>query len=169
MADSLRVIGNMRMRRQSWVIVGLLLLAFWAGSHWLAPGTAPETAPMPAPTTAPRDSAPEAAPAPTPRDTTPEDSRHALLPPEALTTLRRIHAGGPHPHRQDGTVFQNRERLLPQQPRGWYREYTVDTPGLNHRGARRIVTGGDPPREYWYTDDHYRSFTRFDPPAETLR
>ena len=51
---------------------------------------------------------------------------------------------------------------LPRQPRGWYREYTVDTPGLSHRGARRIVTGGNPPREWYYTDDHYDSFRGFD-------
>ena len=58
-------------------------------------------------------------------------------------------------------MFGNREGLLPRQPRGWYREYTVDTPGLRHRGARRIVTGGNPPREWYYSDDHYRSFRSF--------
>ena len=52
--------------------------------------------------------------------------------------------------------------LPPGKPRGYYREYTVRTPGLNHRGARRIVTGGDPPREWYYTDDHYDSFRRFE-------
>ena len=59
-------------------------------------------------------------------------------------------------------MFQNRERQLPPQPRGHYREYTVRTPGLGHRGPRRIVTGGDPPQDYWYTDDHYASFRRFE-------
>lgn len=78
--------------------------------------------------------------------------------------LQRIASDGPHPHRQDGSTFQNRERRLPQQARGYYREYTVETPGLGHRGARRIVTGGRPPAEYYYTDDHYGSFRRFDPP-----
>jgi ribonuclease T1 len=69
-------------------------------------------------------------------------------------------------------VFQNRERRLPAQPRGYYREYTVETPGSPDRGARRIVTGGGDggavlPREYFYTADHYRSFRRFDvPPAQ---
>ena len=87
----------------------------------------------------------------------------AFLPPEAHQTLRRIEAGGPFAHRQDGSTFQNRERLLPPQPRGYYREYTVETPGSRDRGARRIVAGGDPPVEYFYTDDHYRSFRRFDP------
>lgn len=86
------------------------------------------------------------------------------LPPEALETLALILHGGPFPHRQDGSVFQNRERLLPERPRGYYREYTVRTPGATNRGARRIVTGGNPPEVYYYTRDHYRSFTRFEPP-----
>ncbi|TLX22068.1 ribonuclease domain-containing protein [Thermomonas fusca] len=85
----------------------------------------------------------------------------AFLPPEARATLGLIQRGGPYPYRQDGQVFGNREGLLPRQPRGWYREYTVDTPGLRHRGARRIVTGGNPPREWYYSDDHYRSFRSF--------
>ena len=63
------------------------------------------------------------------------------LPPEAADTLRLIARDGPFPHRQDGGVFGNREGRLPRKPRGWYREYTVETPGLRHRGARRIVTG----------------------------
>lgn len=95
-------------------------------------------------------------------DTGHTDPALAFLPPEAHRTLALIDRGGPFPHRQDGTVFQNRERLLPQQPRGHYREYTVDTPGLGHRGARRIVTGGDPPAEWYYTADHYRSFRAFE-------
>ena len=85
----------------------------------------------------------------------------AFLPAEAVETLALIEAGGPFPHRQDGGVFQNRERLLPSQPRGYYREYTVETPGSRDRGARRIVSGGNPPVEFFYTDDHYRSFRRF--------
>jgi guanyl-specific ribonuclease Sa len=84
------------------------------------------------------------------------------LPPEAVVTLQLIERGGPFPHRQDGTVFQNREGLLPQRPRGYYREYTVRTPGVSHRGARRIVTGGDPPEVFYYTADHYRSFRRLE-------
>ena len=85
----------------------------------------------------------------------------AFLPPEAHDVLQRIARGGPFEYRQDGGVFQNRERRLPSQPRGYYREYTVETPGSRDRGPRRIVTGGDPPIEYWYTDDHYRSFRGF--------
>lgn len=86
----------------------------------------------------------------------------AFLPAEARTTLTRIAAGGPFEHRQDGSVFGNYEQLLPAQPRGYYHEYTVPTPGLGHRGARRIVTGGTPPQVWYYTDDHYRSFRRFE-------
>lgn len=84
-----------------------------------------------------------------------------FLPPEAIDTLDLIARGGPYPHRQDGGVFGNRERRLPPQPRGYYREYTVETPGSRDRGARRIVAGGRPPVEYFYTDDHYRNFRRF--------
>ena len=90
------------------------------------------------------------------------DTLPAFLPAEARQTLSLIQRGGPFPHRQDGDVFQNREGRLPRQARGYYREYTVDTPALSHRGARRIVTGGQPPREYYYTDDHYESFRRFE-------
>lgn len=77
---------------------------------------------------------------------------------ELSHTLSLIRQGGPFPHSQDGSTFHNRERLLPSKPRGYYREYTVATPGLNHRGARRVVTGGQPPAVYYYTGDHYRSF-----------
>ncbi|SRR6056297_197449 len=86
------------------------------------------------------------------------------LPAEALHTLELIHNEGPFPHRQDGTVFHNRERRLPARQSGYYREYTVRTPGLSHRGARRIVTGGRPPEVYYYTEDHYGSFRRFEVP-----
>jgi ribonuclease T1 len=84
------------------------------------------------------------------------------LPPEARATLALIRAGGPFPYDKDGTVFGNREGLLPRQARGYYREYTVKTPGARDRGARRIVAGGEAqrPTDLWYTDDHYRSFRR---------
>jgi guanyl-specific ribonuclease Sa len=84
------------------------------------------------------------------------------LPREAHATLDAIARGGPFRYDRDGSVFQNREGLLPQRPRGYYREYTVDTPGSPDRGARRIVTGGEPPEVYYYTDDHYRSFRSID-------
>jgi guanyl-specific ribonuclease Sa len=82
------------------------------------------------------------------------------LPAEAVETLALIEAGGPFPYRRDGVTFENRERLLPPKPRGYYREYTVPTPGARDRGARRIVAGGDPPEVFYYTADHYRSFRR---------
>lgn len=86
----------------------------------------------------------------------------AELPPEARYTLEMIKEGRPMPYAKDGTVFKNYEGLLPRQKRGYYREFTVKTPGVRHRGARRIVAGGEPGRfrEYFYTDDHYVSFKR---------
>lgn len=93
----------------------------------------------------------------------PADAAPAL-PAEARQTLDLIARNGPFPYRQDGSVFNNFERRLPSRPRGYYREFTVRTPGLPHRGPRRIVTGGQPPVEYWYTDDHYESFRRLEPP-----
>ncbi len=87
-----------------------------------------------------------------------QDIPLADLPPEARRTLQLIDRGGPFPYRRDGVTFGNFERLLPIKPRGHYREYTVPTPGLRHRGARRIVAGRD--AEYYYTNDHYRTFWR---------
>lgn len=87
----------------------------------------------------------------------------ATLPPQARETRRLISTGGPFPYEKDGTVFRNRERLLPAEARGFYREYTVKTPGLKHRGARRIVCGGREPARplnCYYTADHYASFQR---------
>lgn len=92
----------------------------------------------------------------------------AELPPEAREILALIKQGGPFPYRKDGTVFRNFERRLPEQPRGYYREYTVPTPGARTRGARRIVAGEGAVRdvrrsgEYYYTADHYRSFRRIE-------
>jgi ribonuclease T1 len=80
------------------------------------------------------------------------------LPPEARQTLARIVAGGPHPFRRDGALFHNREGRLPPRPSGYYREYTVRTPGARDRGARRIVVGER--GERYYTPDHYRTFER---------
>ena len=83
------------------------------------------------------------------------------LPPEGQTTYRLIHQGGPFPHEKDGSVFGNREQQLPRQARGYYREYTVRTPGARDRGARRIVCGGELPRQpeaCYYTADHYANF-----------
>lgn len=90
----------------------------------------------------------------------------AELPAEAQSTHRLILAGGPFAHQKDGTVFGNRERALPRQPRGFYHEYTVHTPGARDRGARRIVCGGREPQRpeaCFYTADHYASFQRIVP------
>lgn len=80
------------------------------------------------------------------------------LPPEARQVLTVIRQNGPFAYEKDGSTFGNYERRLPIKPRGYYQEYTVPTPGLGHRGARRIVTGGQPPQVFYYTDDHYDSF-----------
>jgi ribonuclease T1 len=82
----------------------------------------------------------------------------AELPQEARATLGLIRRDGPFPYDRDGVVFGNFERQLPVRARGYYREYTVPTPGVTHRGARRIIAGRD--GELYYTQDHYRSFRR---------
>ncbi len=99
------------------------------------------------------------------RSTTDAQTSPALsvtdLPREGQETYQLIRKGGPFPHEKDGTVFGNRERILPRETRGFYREYTVRTPGVKHRGARRIVCGGQVPRNpqtCYYTADHYASF-----------
>ena len=95
-----------------------------------------------------------------------EEVSLAELPSQARTTYRLILAGGPFPYDKDGTVFGNRERLLPAHKRGYYREYTVKTPWARDRGARRIVCGGEPPTQpetCYYTSDHYNSFRKITP------
>lgn len=83
------------------------------------------------------------------------------LPVEAAQTVQLIRQGGPFPYpHNDGVIFDNNEHRLPSEPRGYYHEYTVPTPGLTTRGARRIITGRD--GEYYYTGDHYESFVRVD-------
>ena len=138
------------MRRLSTIALLLLLLAGW----WWLQHPERELQPPPSQTSA---GTPAALPAET-------SALPGFLPREARTTLELIQQNGPFPHRQDGSVFGNREGRLPSKPRGYYREYTVETPGLDHRGARRIVTGGQPPVVYYYTDDHYDSFRRFELP-----
>jgi guanyl-specific ribonuclease Sa len=130
-----------------WVrIAALLALAVLAAHWWTEQPSLERAAP---------GGATEAAPAQGRGERYP-----AFLPPEAMVTLELIERGGPFPYDRDGTTFQNRERRLPDRPRGYYREYTVETPGSPDRGARRIVAGGTPPEVYYYTDDHYRSFRR---------
>lgn len=161
------------MRRHHWLIAALLLLGLWAwtqrsdnGSLHAPPAPAvavpAERATPPLPTVIPPLAAPPAIvlAGQVPR-------YPAFLPREAHAVLDDIARGGPYAYRQDGNVFLNRERRLPPRPQGYYREYTVPTPGAGDRGPRRIVTGGGLPGErrpaqYWYSADHYRSFRRFD-------
>jgi guanyl-specific ribonuclease Sa len=95
------------------------------------------------------------------------DCAVADLPPEAHEVIEDIEVGGPYEYpRNDGVTFGNREGLLPDEDPGYYREFTVETPGLDHRGERRIVTGGPverDPEHWYYTDDHYESFCEFVP------
>jgi ribonuclease T1 len=86
---------------------------------------------------------------------------HSALPSQADDTLDLIAQGGPYPYSQDGTVFSNREGVLPSQSSGYYHEYTVITPGSSTRGARRIVTGEQSQEDY-YTSDHYATFDLID-------
>lgn len=118
---------------------------------------APTVTSQPAPTAT---KPPKAKPSPTPPARAGPPGMPVItldeLPPEALDTLDLIESDGPFPFERDGITFQNRERLLPQKARGYYREYTVITPWENDRGARRIVAGAN--GELYYTDDHYESF-----------
>lgn len=91
--------------------------------------------------------------------------RLSELPAQAIRVYAAVHQGGPFASEKDGAVFFNRERLLPQKVRGYYREYTVPTPGLKNRGVRRLVCGGPPrmPEACYYTSDHYQTFRRVVP------
>jgi guanyl-specific ribonuclease Sa len=141
--------------RRSWrSVFPLVILALVVGYLSLHRGGAP------VPATSVTATTPRNQPPPTPGNST----LPAFLPPEARDTLALIARGGPYPHQQDGVVFGNYEHLLPREPRGYYHEYTVETPGAHNRGARRIITGGDPPDVYYYTGDHYRSFRAFTVP-----
>lgn len=158
-----------RLQSTTWLltlIAGVLLLAWLLARQLSAPGAVPG-----APADAGRGDTPTVAgqrEARTSTQKTPDAAsvprdRSAGLPEEARETIRKIRTGAPLPHRRDGVVFENRERLLPQHPRGYYHEYTVPTPGSKTRGARRIVVGGDPPEVWYYSDDHYRSFRAIQP------
>ncbi|MDQ3057022.1 MAG: ribonuclease [Pseudomonadota bacterium] len=141
------------MRKRNLVVVVVLLAL--AALFW--PKTATEQVAMPASPDTTSPQIPFPPPAPRAADLLP-----AFLPREARETIAAIQRGGPYSHRQDGAVFGNREGRLPRRQRGFYREYTVDTPGVKHRGARRIVTGGNPPQVWYYTDNHYDSFRAFE-------
>jgi len=148
------------MRKPGLLVLALLLIA--AVLLWPRLTRSPDV-PATASGTATSQPAPVAARLPGDLPAPPATTLPEGLPREAYDTIRLIQRGGPFPHRQDGSVFGNRENRLPRMPRGYYREYTVDTPGVRHRGARRIVTGGDPPEVWYYSDDHYDSFRTFEP------
>ncbi len=147
-------------------IAALILLAVWL--LWPRPVSSPPPPSVPgaAPTSA--HGMPPAAPQSGVAAGT-DTTLPAFLPEEAHATIRLIQRGGPFAHHQDGGVFGNREGHLPARPSGYYREYTVATPQLAHRGARRIVTGGRPPEVWYYTDDHYDSFRAFKVPEQSAR
>ncbi|MFJ4715449.1 ribonuclease [Streptomyces sp. NPDC088785] len=129
-------------------VAALAAALFIGGPATVAAQAAPTAASAPAPLSAPAAAAVG-------------DVCLSALPAQAHDTLDLIEAGGPFPYPQDGTVFQNREGVLPSRSTGYYHEYTVITPGSSDRGARRVVTGeaGD---EDYYTADHYASFDLVD-------
>ena len=146
------------------VLAALLLLAVrWLHTHAASQAVATTTQSV----TLPGRATGESQPLPPLAGRQPgETARHSVadgLPPQAHDTLRLIARGGPFPYRQDGVVFGNREGHLPDRPYGYYHEYTVVAPGAPTRGTRRIITGGDPPQAWYYTDDHYRSFRDLGP------
>ena len=132
-------------RRVSAALIGLLMLVIggWLGHHALA------------------GSPTAAAPAKVVSATGLPVRALSQLPPQAAQVWQLIQHGGPFPYRQDGAVFGNRERRLPPQQSGFYREYTVPTPGEHDRGPRRLITGAA--AELYYTGDHYMSFVAVNP------
>jgi ribonuclease T1 len=144
-----------RQRQLLSVLAAVLVVVVW----WWTQHGGPETDPASGPGASPSSGE-------TPAATAPDASGLPVvsvdqLPPEAADTLELIDAGGPFPYPdRDGSTFHNREGLLPQQETGWYREYTVPTPGEDDRGARRIVTGSA--EDYYWTADHYSSFAVID-------
>ena len=157
------------MRRGGWFLAVALLFLGWQA--WQRHAAAPATSPNASAAGGRSDTAPMSLPAPAPADTgedNPRVEREPMqdgFPREVGETLTLIQRGGPFPYDRDGAVFGNFEGRLPRQSRGYYHEYTVPTPGARNRGARRIIAGGKPPSEFWYTGDHYDSFTRIDPGA----
>jgi ribonuclease T1 len=146
------------------LLTGLVVLALFAfgGTGFLGQlteSTTPEAASTaePAPGAASGTPAAPAPPAPAPENPSglPE-VRESALPAEGRKILNLIRAGGPYRYSQDDQTFGNFERILPRRDRGYYREYTVPTPGEPDRGARRIVAGAG--GDKYYTDDHYESF-----------
>ncbi|MFW5474439.1 ribonuclease domain-containing protein [Knoellia sp. CPCC 206450] len=132
----------------------LVAVLWWTGSHGSSGGGGDDRGARPTATARPSPTAyPSVLETP---DSGLDTIDESALPAEGRVTLDRIRGGGPFPYEQDDKTFQNREGILPEQKRGYYREYTVETPGSSDRGARRIISGtaGD---RFW-TDDHYDSF-----------
>ena len=135
----------------------VLKMQRWIKQSWVGAWLILSVAMMATPSAQAKGPAPEAAQA---------GMALADLPKQGRETYALILAGGPFPYEKDGTVFGNRERQLPAQKRGFYREYTVKTPYARNRGAKRIVCGGSQPARpevCYYTDDHYASFKRIAP------
>jgi guanyl-specific ribonuclease Sa len=136
------------------VALAVVLTGWWQQQQSGTPAPAPSAVEA-SPPAGPAASPPPQASSPSRLDSVPSGER-----PQLERTLALIARGGPFPHAKDGTVFQNRENRLPARPRGYYREYTVPTPGASNRGARRVVQGKD--GDTWYTSDHYNTFVRID-------
>ncbi|GAA1173271.1 hypothetical protein GCM10009584_12910 [Ornithinimicrobium humiphilum] len=142
-----------------------------------APATSAVPKPSPPPSRPSATPSPSPTPTPSVADTGPTGTdtrdwdgidacRDSILPPELDEVADDVEDGGPFAYPgKDGSTFGNYEGYLPDERRGYYREYTVETPGLHHRGARRIITGGDArdPEVWYYTDDHYETFCEFAP------
>ncbi len=157
MNRTVRVVGG--------VVTAVAIAVVLAFAYLQQDGRSP-TATIDSTSTATTDSTPTAAATSSGRSTPRPSSTDGLpvvrladLPVQARQTVALIDAGGPFPYAKDGATFNNFDRVLPSRPRGYYREYTVKTPGERDRGARRIVTG-DRDRELFYTADHYDSFAR---------
>lgn len=151
--------------RQLLMLLGValcVLVVWWAISRGAAEPTALPSSTSSSAASSPSASSPSASS--TASLATPASGLDTIaesqLPPEARHTLDLIRAGGPYPYQQDDQTFGNRERILPRQRAGYYREYTVETPGSEDRGARRIIGGADGDR--YYTDDHYDSFRQIE-------
>ena len=137
------------LRHLAGLLVGIVVLALLVIAGLARCATSPS-----------RGDAPTAAARPSASTATPRSGLAtvtlAQLPAEARDTLALVDRGGPYPYEKDGTTFNNFEGLLPDRPRGYYREFTVPTPGERDRGARRLIVGGG--GDVYYTDDHYESF-----------
>ena len=142
-------------RKTLLTLAGLLGLALIAGLMWLGRGAVPAAHDGGAPAAAAASPAARGAQAPSNPSSLPT-VKESALPAEAQSTLRLIAQGGPYPYSRDGINFGNFEGALPKKSGGYYKEYTVPTPGSKDRGARRIIVGSA--HEKYYTADHYATF-----------